>query len=436
MSLSSARISVFPVLLVNFIGMLGYSVILPFLVFLVEDFGGNGFIYGLLGAMYPAFQLIGAPLLGKWSDEIGRKKVLLVSQVGTFIAWILFIVAISLPVKSLFGVNSDWLGSFTLSLPLLLLFLARALDGLTGGNVSVANAYLSDISDDNNRKANFGKMATSTSLGFIVGPALAGLLGATPYEELLPIITAAVISLIAIYVIRRFLPESKTELIEPNLSTFSMKKVFQIEHKECYNMENCPDTGLRAILKMPYIPLLFVVYFLNFLGFSFFYACFPIFASQIMEWSSFQLGLYFTLSSFIMVIAQGPILSYLSAKVPDASLIIIGSLLISLNFVLLTFQTNLSVFSANILMALGNGIMWPSFLAILAKSGSPKVQGTIQGYASSTGSLASIFGLVLGGLLFNYIGATIFLVSAVILLLIFWISFRLLKVERELKAAV
>lgn len=434
MSLSSARISVFPVLLVNFIGMLGYSVILPFLVFLVEDFGGNGFIYGLLGAMYPAFQLIGAPLLGKWSDEIGRKKVLLVSQIGTFIAWILFIVAISLPVKSLFGVDSDWLGSFTLSLPLLLLFLARALDGLTGGNVSVANAYLSDISDDNNRKANFGKMATSTSLGFIIGPALAGLLGATPYEELLPIITAALISLIAIYVIRRFLPESKTELIEPNLSTFSIKKVFQIEHKECYSMENCPDTGLRAVLKMPYIPILFAVYFLNFLGFSFFYACFPIFASQIMEWSSFQLGLYFTLSSVVMVIAQGPILSYLSAKVPDASLIIIGSLLISLNFFLLTFQTNLSVFSANILMALGNGIMWPSFLAILAKSGSPKVQGTIQGYASSTGSLASIFGLVLGGLLFNYIGSTIFLVSAIILLLIFWISFRLLKVERELKS--
>jgi len=436
MPTSSSKISIFPVLLVNFIGMLGYSVILPFLVFLVEDFGGNGFIYGLLGSIYPAFQLIGAPMLGKWSDQIGRRRVLLISQGGTFLAWILFVIAISVPVKQLMGVESQWVGTFTLSLPLILLFVARALDGLTGGNVSVANAYLSDVSDDQNRKANFGKMATSTSLGFIIGPAIAGFLGATVYEELLPVIAAALISLIAIYVINRFLPESRPELVKANLKSFTVKKLFQIEHKECYQMEDCPDTGLKAVLRMPHIPTLFGVYFLNFLGFSFFYACFPIFASQVMEWNSVQLGLFFTISSGIMVLAQGPILSYLSAKVPDASLVIVGSILISLNFFLLTFQTNTSVYAANVLMALGNGIMWPSFLSILAKSGSPKVQGTIQGYASSTGSLASIFGLILGGLLFNYVGASIFIVSGVILFLIFLISFRLLQVERDLKVSV
>ncbi|MBX2875284.1 MAG: MFS transporter [Saprospiraceae bacterium] len=435
MPTTSAKISLYPVLLVNFIGMLGYSVILPFLVFLVEDFGGNGFIYGLLGAIYPAFQLIGAPLLGKWSDQIGRRRVLLISQIGTFLAWVLFIIAISAPVKKLLGVESNLLGTFTLSLPLVLLFMARALDGLTGGNVSVANAYLSDISNDTNRKANFGKMATSTSLGFIIGPVLAGFLGATSYEELLPVLAAALISLTAIFVIQRFLPESRPELVESNLKAFSVKKLFQIEHKECYAMENCPDTGLKAVLKMPHIPVLFGVYFLNFLGFSFFYACFPIFASQVMEWTSIQLGLFFTLNSGIMVLAQGPILSYLSAKVPDASLVITGSILISANFFLLTLQTDISVYLANVLMALGNGIMWPSFLSILAKSGTSKVQGTIQGYASSTGSLASIFGLVLGGILFNYVGASIFVVSGVILFLIFLVSFQLLQVERELKVS-
>ena len=247
MPTTTAKISLYPVLLVNFIGMLGYSVILPFLVFLVEDFGGNGFIYGLLGAVYPAFQLIGAPLLGKWSDQIGRRRVLLISQVGTFLAWVLFIVAISSPVKMLLGVDSNMLGTFTLSLPLILLFFARALDGLTGGNVSVANAYLSDISNDTNRKANFGKMATSTSLGFIIGPVLAGFLGATSYEELLPVLAAALISLTAIFVIQRFLPESRPELVESSLRAFSVKKLFQIEHKECYQMENCPDTGQFSI---------------------------------------------------------------------------------------------------------------------------------------------------------------------------------------------
>ena len=82
----------------------------------------------------PPFNLLGLPILGKWSDEVGRKKVLMVSQIGTFIAWVLFIAAISLPVKHLLGVGSDWLGSFALSLPLLPLFLARPLDGLTRGN--------------------------------------------------------------------------------------------------------------------------------------------------------------------------------------------------------------------------------------------------------------------------------------------------------------
>src|SRR5215510_300121 len=131
----------FPILLVNFIGTLGFSIVLPFLVFLVKDFGGNAIVYGMLGATYSAFQLIGAPIMGKWSDHYGRKKILLLSNAGTLVGWIFFI------------------------LPLLLLFLARAIDGITGGNISVANAYLADISSDENRSRNFGKMAISGNLG-------------------------------------------------------------------------------------------------------------------------------------------------------------------------------------------------------------------------------------------------------------------------------
>ncbi|MEM9931332.1 MAG: MFS transporter, partial [Bacteroidota bacterium] len=178
---------VFPVLLVNFIGFLGYSLIIPILVFLVERFGGNAFVYGLMGAIYPTFQLVGAPILGRWSDRVGRRKALLVSQLGTFLAWCFFIVSLLLPVEALLGVESSSFGVFSISFPLLLLFAARALDGLTGGNVSVANAYMSDISDDSNRKANFGKLGSSTSLGFVIGPAAAGLLGATALGELLPV---------------------------------------------------------------------------------------------------------------------------------------------------------------------------------------------------------------------------------------------------------
>ncbi|MFQ5653082.1 MAG: MFS transporter, partial [bacterium] len=121
-----------PILLVNFIGTLGYSIILPFLIILVIKLGGNEVMYGTIGATYSFFQLIGAPILGRWSDRFGRKKILLLSQAGTFLAWLLFIIALRIPITTLARVDSSILGSFLLTLPLLVLFVARALDGITG----------------------------------------------------------------------------------------------------------------------------------------------------------------------------------------------------------------------------------------------------------------------------------------------------------------
>jgi MFS transporter, DHA1 family, tetracycline resistance protein len=121
--------SLFPILLVNFVGTLGFSIVLPFLVFLVMKFGGNAIVYGLLAAAYPAFQLIGSPVLGRWSDIYGRKKVLLLSNVGTAVGWILFLFALSLPSQKSFSIDIVFLGIFVISVPLLVLFLARAIDG-------------------------------------------------------------------------------------------------------------------------------------------------------------------------------------------------------------------------------------------------------------------------------------------------------------------
>src|SRR5215212_11224182 len=203
------QIPLYPLLLINFIGTLGFSIVLPFLVFLVIDFGGNAIVYGILAAMYPAFQLIGAPILGRWSDIYGRKKVLLISHGGTLVGWIIFLFAFFLPDENLFSINSLLVGTFVITLPLVILFIARALDGITGGNVSVANAYLADVSSDINRSKNFGKMAISSNLGFIVGPAIAGILGATIYKEILPVLAALSLSLVTLIVIVFTLKESK-----------------------------------------------------------------------------------------------------------------------------------------------------------------------------------------------------------------------------------
>ena len=427
METTNRQITIFPVLMVNFIGVLGYSIIIPMLIFLVEKFGGNGFIYGILGAVYPTFQLFGAPLLGKLSDQIGRKSVLAISQVGTLLAWILFAIALVLPRTPIGQIDSIVFGQFFISLPLLLLFVARAFDGLTGGNISVANAYLSDISTEATRKSNFGKMASSSSLGFIVGPLLAGALGSTIYGELVPVLMASGISLAAIFVIIRFLPESKPDLVSPNLNTFNLRKILQTEHRECYEMEHCPEVNLRSLLKIPTLPRLYFIYFVTFLGFSFYYAGLPIYTSQYLSWNSTQLGLYLTLSSAIMIIVQGPGLSYLSGKVPDGLLVVIGSFLISLSFFLLPMGNDFWVYAANVCMAIGNGLMWPSFLAILASVGNADIQGTIQGYGNSMGSLASIFGLIIGGTLFSILGPTTFWIGTTFMVIVGLLSLTLRK---------
>src|SRR4029077_20522575 len=139
---------------------------LPSLGFLVTRFGGDAFVFGLDGATYSFFQLLGAPMLGRWSDRYGRRRILLLSAVGTLVSWAIFLAALMLPAMPLAKIDSPLLGAFTLTVPLVALFIARALDGLTGGDVSIANAYVADISGADERSVNFGRMAVASNLGF------------------------------------------------------------------------------------------------------------------------------------------------------------------------------------------------------------------------------------------------------------------------------
>ena len=265
--------SLFPILLVNFVGTLGFSIVLPFLVFVVMKFGGDAIVYGLLATTYPAFQLIGSPLLGKWSDTYGRKKILLLSNIGTSIGWLIFLFALFLPSEESFNIYIPYLGTFVVIVPLLLLFLARAIDGITGGNISIANAYLSDLSSDSTRSKNFGKIAISSNLGFIIGPAIAGILGGTIYGAILPVLAALILSLITIFVIVFLLRESKIppkEILVPEQGT--IRKVFSQECRECYSDVETKKSKLRDVFKIKYIPFLLVLYFLIFLGFNIYYA--------------------------------------------------------------------------------------------------------------------------------------------------------------------
>ena len=108
-------VSIYPILSVNFVGTLGFSIVLPFLVFLVTRLGGNALVYGVMGATYSFFQLIGAPILGRMSDRYGRRRTLLLSQLGTMVSWGVFLIALFLPVAPLVEVDSALTGAFTVN---------------------------------------------------------------------------------------------------------------------------------------------------------------------------------------------------------------------------------------------------------------------------------------------------------------------------------
>jgi len=406
---------ILPILTVNFIGTLGFSIVLPFLVYLVTDWGGNAIVYGAVSATYSAGQLIGAPVLGRWSDLYGRKRILLLSQLGTLVSWMILFAAFFVPPDSIVSIDSKWLGSFILTAPLLILIAARAMDGLTGGNVSVANAYLADITTDAERNVNFGKLSVSSNLGFVMGPAIAGLLGATVLGEKLPVLAAMLISAVATFIIAFRLDESNPKLLEKDPCGKAVRKVFGQEQKECYRMKGEP-MAVRDVIRIHGVLPLLVIYFLVMLGFNFFYVGFPVWAVNGLGWNVTEVGIFFSVLSLLMVLVQGPLLVRVSRRWDEAHLVLFGSLILAASFAFVGSRSEALVYCGAALLALGNGLMWPSVLACLSSAAGPDQQGAVQGFAGSAGSVASIIGLLAGGILFASLGPGTFLISTALIL--------------------
>jgi DHA1 family tetracycline resistance protein-like MFS transporter len=162
---------------------------------------------------------------------------------------------------------------------------------------------------------------------------------------------------------------------------------------------------LRHVFKLKHIS------FLIFLGFNIYYAAFPTHAANDLKWSVTELGIFYAVLSGIIVLIQGPVLRKALKKFEE-KLVIMGSLILGTNFILFVSDNIISVGGAVVLFAVGNGLMWHSFMFILSRSGGSKLQGAVHGVAGSFGGLASIVGLSLGGFLYNSIGGATFLISA------------------------
>jgi MFS family permease len=141
------------------------------------------------------------------------------------------------------------------------------------------------------------------------------------------------------------------------------------------------------------------------------------------------MGIFYAVLSGIMVLVQGPILRKALRKFSEEQLVIIGSVILGTNFILFVSPDIILIYGAAVLFAVGNGLMWPSVMSILSNRAGIVYQGTVQGVANSFGSLASIIGLLVGGLLYNMLGATTFLVSAGVIFSVFIMSFRLMKAK-------
>jgi len=274
--------------------MLGFALIVPLLTFFADTFNATPFQTGLLVSSYALMQMISAPILGRLSDKYGRRPVFLISIAGTFIGFIILGFA-----------NSLWW-----------LFASRILSGLTAGNISVAQAYIADVTDEKNRARGMGMFGAAFGIGFILGPALGGTL--SQFGFAVPAFVAAGLTLINLITVYFWLPESLTEERRAELAT--QKKV---------------DVSLNALLVALQRPLVGPLLWVRFgfaIAFNTFQTVFPLYLLNKFGLSAQQTGYILAYIGIVLVIMQGGLIGPLSARYKESTLLIafLGSSLIGM----------------------------------------------------------------------------------------------------------
>jgi DHA1 family tetracycline resistance protein-like MFS transporter len=341
------------IFLTIFVNLVGFGIIVPLLPFYAERFGASPLTIGLLFAVFSLSQLIAAPVLGDWSDRYGRRPVLVFSLAGTVASLVMLALAQSVA----------------------MLFVARIIDGLSGGNISTARAYVADITEPKDRARAYGLIGAAFGLGFIVGPALSGVLAAT-VSYTAPIWAAAALTLAATLMAWLWLPETV--------------------HR-AHAGTGMPFRNLAEMLQRPGLRRMLVIDFVYWFAFSVFQTTFALFAEQRFGFGAATTGYFFAVFGILGAVVQGGFIRPTVQRLGDKSTFIVGLLFGAVGLATATLTHSVAMFAATMIpLALGIGFGHPTVSSLVSKAARGDEQGRVQGAASAIESLGRTIGPVWG----------------------------------------
>jgi DHA1 family tetracycline resistance protein-like MFS transporter len=335
-----------------FVNLVGFGIIIPLLPFYAETFGASPLVIGLLFAAFSLAQLIAAPALGALSDRWGRRPVLIFSLIGTVVSFVLLALAQSLT----------------------LLFVARVIDGLSGGNITTARAYIADVTEPEDRARAFGMLGAAFGMGFIVGPGLAGVFAHISYTA--PIWAAAAITLIATAMAWLWLPETVHRGLAVSVSPWRA----------------LPDVLSRRNLR----PLL-IADFIYWCSFAVCTTTFALFASRRFGFNVVQTGYVLAAFGLLGVLVQGGMVGTVVRMLGVLRTLLVGLVIAAAGWGLVAISGSVGMFLLALIPAgLGTGLCNAAIVTLVSHSASKDQQGAVQGAAGALESFGRAIGPVWG----------------------------------------
>lgn len=359
----------FSIFLVVFVDLLGFGLILPLLPYYAREFGAGEALIGLLVAAAPAAQLLGAPLLGRLSDRFGRRPLLMWSILGTCAGFVVLGLA-----------NTLWL-----------LFVGRIIDGLTGGNITVAQAYITDVTDERNRARGFGLIGAAFGLGFMIGPAMGGLLSKWGYA--VPAFAAAGLALANWIAVYFWLPESLSQERRSELARTADLRADLATYRGLFSR---PRTG----------PLLGIGFVYR-LAFSTHTTIFSLYCLVRFDATARATGLMLTYIAFLVVLVQGGAIGPLTRRFTEPRLVLVALAGMTLSLLGWAFAPSIPVLLVVLApLALSAGVLNTVLQSLLSKSVDAEDTGAVMGMMASLESVSRMAAPALGGWLLGVVGTS------------------------------